>query len=237
MSRRARMFLKVSIISICLIIAGLIMYFTLGRMIINHIFADLNYAIVSGQTKIVSNSDVKIDLSEEGNGSGTASNNGSVSEKTDNNVKNISEDEWTEPVIGEQYAILTCDSIGLDVPVYCGDTDEILSKGVGQSAHSTFPGQAGVTLIGGHDTTFFAPLEKMKENDEVILSTTYGTYTYKVSKIKIIDGTDIDLNFKEDTLILYTCYPFGEIMKDRNNKILFECSLVDGPSIGGGNNE
>ena len=221
MNRNIRKIIKASIISVCLIAAGLVVYFFAGRLVVNHFFSDLNYAIVSGQTKIVSNSGVKIDVSGNSNEQNNSNNdapadNTNASSEIADNITSINEEDWIVPTVGEQYAVLTCESIGLDVPVYCGDTDEILGK---------------------HDTTFFAPLEKMKENDEVILSTTYGKYTYKVSKRSIIKGADIDLSTKEDTLILYTCYPFGEIIKDRNNKIIFECSLVEGPSIGGGAND
>ena len=247
MNRSFKMFLRVSIISTCLIIAGLLVYFLVGRSVEKLIYADLNYAIVSGQNKIASTSVVKIpdgsadasaatDNAASTTDATTDDGSGSKSGKTADN-STISKDDWSEPAMGEQYAVLTCESIDLDVPVYYGDSDEILTKGAGQSAHSAFPGQGQTVLIGGHDTTFFAPLEKLNEGDEIILTATYGTYTYKVSKRSIIEGSEIDLKTKEEKLILYTCYPFGEIMKDRSKKIIFECALVDGPSIGGGENE
>lgn len=226
MSRSFKRILRVSIVLICITIVGIGLYFLVGRKVVNLIYSDLNYAIVSGQTKMVSNSGISLSV---------VSADESIPSGKDEKV--IDENAWSEPVIGEQYAILICEGIDLDVPVYCGDSDEILGKGAGQSSHSAFPGQGGTTLIGGHDTTFFAPLEKLREGEELILKTTYGTFTYKVSKRSIIEGSDIDLNTKEEKLILYTCYPFGDIMKDRNSKIIFECSLMDGPSIGGAGNE
>ena len=49
-------------------------------------------------------------------------------------------------------------------------------KGAGSSVHASFPGQGETILVGGHDTTFFAPLEKLEENDEITVNTTYGDY-------------------------------------------------------------
>lgn len=243
MNRNVRVIIKVVVTSLCLIIVGIGLYLLAGKTVTNHFLADFNYAVVSGQTKLDPNKNIVIpdndsSVQDESQSSAqTSDDNPQPASQTPVSQTPMEEEEWSAPVVGEQYAILSCESAELEVPVYVGDTDEILKKGAGQSVHSMFPGQGGTTLIGGHDTTFFAPLEKMKENDEVILNTTYGTYTYKVTDKRIIKGSDIDIDSDEEKLIMYTCYPFGEILSDRDQKIIFECSLVDGSSIGGASNE
>ena len=114
-----------------------------------------------------------------------------------------------------------------------GDTDDILKKGAGQSFLSGFPGQQKTVLVGGHDTTFFAPLENVKEGDSIVLACTYGSFEYKVSQINIIDGADFTISDTEEQLVLYTCYPFGKTGVDRTKKIVYICDKVSGPEIGG----
>ena len=88
------------------------------------------------------------------------------------------------------------------LPLYYGDSDKLLLKGAGQSVSSEFPGRGGTTLVGGHDTTFFAPLANAQIGDSVILTCTYGKYEYNISDISIIQGAD---------------YKFEELMKVRKD--------------------
>ena len=47
------------------------------------------------------------------------------------------------PEYGTQYATIEIDKIGVNLPVYYGDTLDILKKGVGHSSGSYFPGEGG----------------------------------------------------------------------------------------------
>ncbi len=152
----------------------------------------------------------------------------------------IERDEWDEPRLSEKYGEISCERIGLNVPLYYGDNDKILLKGAGQSPSSDFPGQGGVVLIGGHDTTFFAPLQNAQIGDSIILKCTYGTYEYQIAEISVIKGSDYSPDNAEDgneRLVLYTCYPYGDTDSVRTEKILYTCTMISGPEFGGDDTE
>ncbi len=107
---------------------------------------------------------------------------------------------------------LICDSISMDVPLYYGDTDQILELGAGIYPGSALPDETGTTLIGAHDTTFFADLDQIKAGDKISIQMNDRTITYTVTKTKAADANSLDLStLREDnSLILYTCYPLGQ---------------------------
>lgn len=119
------------------------------------------------------------------------------------------------PAVGTWYGKVICDEISLDVPLYYGDTEEILKKGVGQYTGSGLPGGGKPILIGGHDATFFQPLEQISEGDMVKIVTNNGINIYKVTETKIFNQNNknaYDLEKASEQLILYTCYPFGAVL-------------------------
>lgn len=128
---------------------------------------------------------------------------------------------YRNPVLGSQYGEIICEDIDLRAPLYYGDTNEIFDKGVGTWIGSTLPGRPGSALIGGHDSTYFAPLEQIKEDAIITVKTTYGTFKYKVTGTLIAGAEDTyayAMSADMDELILYTCYPFGN---SKNSKERF----------------
>ena len=55
------------------------------------------------------------------------------------------------PEYGTKYATIEIPKIDVDLPVYFGDTLEILKKGVGHSSGSYFPGEGGSIIYMGHN--------------------------------------------------------------------------------------
>ena len=55
------------------------------------------------------------------------------------------------PEYGTQYATIKIPRINVDLPVYFGDTLEVLKKGVGHSSGSYFPGEGGSIIYMGHN--------------------------------------------------------------------------------------
>ena len=116
------------------------------------------------------------------------------------------------PAYGSKYAQIKISSVGIDLPLYYGDNLEILSHGIGQYAGSYFPGEGGTIIIAAHNTYGqFYTLPKVKIGDEVIIKTTYGTYTYKITKTEIANadklGENLHIYTDKETIMLYTCYP------------------------------
>lgn len=134
--------------------------------------------------------------------------------------------EILRPELNTQYAMITSDSIELAAPLYYGDSEASLGNGAGQYGESGFPGEGKPILVSGHDTTFFAPLEKVKVGDVITISTSYGRYDYKVTGTRVADKSDstaYDLSQEKEQLILYTCYPFGKLTGDRSDRFFVYC--------------
>lgn len=144
-----------------------------------------------------------------------------IYEYQDNNKENIKEDkESLELQLGVQYGMIECDRIKLKTPIYFGDYDKIFEVGAGTSLRHEIPGRKGTSLIGAHDSTFFAPLKDIKSGDIIEIDTIYGHYSYEVTDIKIQKVTDYKPDNQKDLskIILYTCYPFGEVNGSREER-------------------
>ena len=139
------------------------------------------------------------------------------------------------PDIGTHYAQLSCLRLGMDIPVYYGDMDNILARGAGHFAGSALPGFGSTTLLAGHNNTWFRPLEYVTTGDLFTYTTNYGTYVYKVRDIKILrydDPTAVNLTQQEkEELILYTCYDFTTLSGRKQQRLFVYCDRISGPEI------
>lgn len=146
-------------------------------------------------------------------------------------------EQWSEvplPALNTSYAVLSSENLNIQTDVYYGDTEEALAKGVGQYTGSSLFGCGKPILLGGHDTTYFAGLEQAKAGDTFVVMTNYGEYTYEVTETRIAKASDnsaYDLEQQEEQLILYTCYPFGEVTKEREERFFVYCKRVDNGSV------
>ena len=133
------------------------------------------------------------------------------------------------PSQGTHYGNINCDRIGLKAPIYYGDSEEILEKGAGQYRASGLPGEDKPILIGGHDGTYFKPLEEITVGDVISISTNYGKFEYKVTGTKVaavFDDTAYDLGKTKEQLILYTCYPFGQLNGKTDQRFFVYCDRI-----------
>lgn len=119
------------------------------------------------------------------------------------------------PEYGTKYATIEIEKIGASLPVYFGDTLEILKKGVGHSSGSYFPGEGGSIVYMGHNSkNVFRRFSELQIGNEIKVTTTYGEYTYKIYDMKLIKETDLDelpIQNDKEILMVYTCYPFNNI--------------------------
>ena len=131
--------------------------------------------------------------------------------------------------VGEQFATLSIPTLNFEQPVYEGDTDEVLSIGIGHYEGSTIPGENGNVLLAGHRdmANEFTALQNIKEGDEVIMKMSYGDYYYKVSEIKIVDPDNTEVGAVSDyeKLTMYTCYPFDYVGHAPNRYVVI-CDFV-----------
>ena len=156
-----------------------------------------------------------------------------IDKKKQKDFINLSEIDT--PKYGEQYAILSCDKLKLSAPVFFGDRNNLLQKGAGQYNGSFLPGEGGTILIGAHDTTYFRDLENVKKGQVFEVTTKYGIYEYKVTKIKNYDkdkyNEAFDLSADKEQLVLYTCYPFGKLNGAKTQRMFVYLDKISGPDI------
>ena len=127
---------------------------------------------------------------------------------TDNVIENY-------PEYGTQYATIEIPKIDVNLPVYFGDTLEILKKGVGHSSGSYFPGEGGSIVYMGHNSTkMFRRFSELQIGNEIKVTTSYGEYNYKIYDMQLIKETELDklpIQKEKEILMVYTCYPFNNI--------------------------
>lgn len=130
----------------------------------------------------------------------------------------ISEEKQTlqnYPEYGTQYATIEIEKIDVNLPVYFGDTLEILKKGVGHSSGSYFPGEGGSIIYMGHNSkNMFRRFSELQIGNEIKVTTSYGEYIYKIYDMQLIKETETDklpIQRDKEILMIYTCYPFNNV--------------------------
>lgn len=117
------------------------------------------------------------------------------------------------PEYGTQYATIEIPKIDVNLPVYFGDTLEVLKKGVGHSSGSYFPGEGGSVVYMGHNSKkMFRRFSELQKGNEIIIKTNYGEYKYKIYDMKLIKETELEklpIQKQQELLMVYTCYPFN----------------------------
>lgn len=119
------------------------------------------------------------------------------------------------PEYGTQYGTIEIPKIDINLPLYFGETLEILKKGVGHSSSSYFPGEGGSIVCMGHNSQkVFRRFSELEIGDEITIKATYGEYTYKIYDMKIVNEEEIKklpVQKEKEILMVYTCYPFRNI--------------------------
>jgi sortase A len=95
-------------------------------------------------------------------------------------------------------------------PIIQGTGTNDLKRGVGHVIQSAMPGGNDNCVLSGHRDTVFTKLGKLKIGDEFIVMTSTGTYTYKISHVRIVDKDDttVIVHTSRAVLTVTTCYPF-----------------------------
>lgn len=113
-------------------------------------------------------------------------------------------------------------------PVVQGDGWEQLKKGVGQHIGSGMPGEPGNVVLSAHNDIFgelFRDLDQLKPGDEVILSTGFQEFLYRVTGTRIVEPTEVSVMAPtvRPTVTLISCYPY---LVD-TERIVVTAELVD----------
>ena len=146
----------------------------------------------------------------------------------------INRSEAALPSIGSRYGRIRCEKIDLNAPLYYGDSEAILEKGAGQYIGSGLPGEGRPILVGAHDLGYFAALKDAKQGDVIEVATSYGVFQYQVTDLVIGDASTIgrkELQHLGEELILYTCYPFKQMLKEKSQRYFVAAKKISGPVL------
>lgn len=108
--------------------------------------------------------------------------------------------------------------ISVNLPIYHGTSDEVLSAGVGHVNGSSLPigGSSTKSILTGHrglpSSKLFTRLDELELNDLFFISVLNETLAYKVVNIQVIEPEDVSsLEIEEgrDLVSLITCTPYG----------------------------
>ena len=109
-------------------------------------------------------------------------------------------------------------AVDISLPIYHGTSEEVLAAGAGHLEGSSLPvgGLGTHTVITGHrglpSALLFTDLDKVVEDDYVILKVLNETLTYQVDTIRIVEPKEIEglaIDPEKDLLTLVTCTPYG----------------------------
>lgn len=119
--------------------------------------------------------------------------------------------------IGETMGHIEIPSINVNLPIYHGISDDVLSQGIGHMSNSSFPigGLGTHTALTGHrglpSSKLFRDLDKVEVDDVFYIHTLDETLAYKIDDIQIVLPSETNwLEMKEDKdyVTLITCEPY-----------------------------
>ncbi|MCG8465016.1 MAG: class GN sortase [Xanthomonadales bacterium] len=116
-------------------------------------------------------------------------------------------DTW--PVARLQFAQHDIDLFVLD-----GAHGSALAFGPGRLHGTADPGEAGVSVVGGHRDTHFRFLAEVAAGDRLSVTNQMGeVQEYQVFDMAVVDSrvTPLTAHAQDDELILVTCYPFDAL--------------------------
>lgn len=108
--------------------------------------------------------------------------------------------------------------INVKLPIYHGDRDKVLEKGVAHIPNTAFPigGIGNHSVLSAHTgyptQVFFDNLDDLVIGDEIKVSVLDETLIYKVTAKNIVKPDNISLlsvDDRKDLISLITCYPYG----------------------------
>lgn len=120
--------------------------------------------------------------------------------------------------IGDVMGYVEIPKIDVNLPIYQGTTEEVLTRGVGQLNESSLPvgGESTHTVLTGHrglpSALMFTSLDKIEKNDIFYIHSLDKILAYQVDQIKVVlpnETKDLLVVQGEDYATLITCTPYG----------------------------
>ena len=140
----------------------------------------------------------------------------SVDDENENNEQGESYADLLN--IGESLGYITIPKINVNLSIYNGTSQDVLSKGVGHMEQSSYPlgGESTHCVLTGHrglpSAVLFTDLDKLEIGDEFYLHVLDEILAYKVDQIKVVEPNesgDLEIIDGKDYCTLVTCTPYA----------------------------
>ena len=118
----------------------------------------------------------------------------------------------------EKFGIITIPKMDLEMPLFLGASEENMAAGAAVLSQTSIPlgSNNSNAVIAGHrgysGYPYFKEIELLEPGDEVIITNIWGTLTYVVTEIKIINPNDVNailIQKDRDMITLLTCHPYA----------------------------
>ena len=118
----------------------------------------------------------------------------------------------------EKFGIITIPKMDLEMPLFLGASEANMAAGAAVLSQTSIPlgGANSNAVIAGHrgysGYPYFKEIELLEPGDEVIITNLWGTLTYVVTEIKIINPNDVNailIQRGKDMITLLTCHPYA----------------------------
>ncbi|MBQ9687310.1 MAG: class C sortase [Oscillospiraceae bacterium] len=118
----------------------------------------------------------------------------------------------------EKFGVITIPKMGLEMPLFLGASEENMAAGAAVLSQTSIPlgGNNTNAVIAGHrgysGYPYFKEIELLEVGDEVTITNIWGTLTYTVTEIKIINPNDVNailIQKDKDMITLLTCHPYA----------------------------
>lgn len=124
-------------------------------------------------------------------------------------INNVGADASVDPQTKEQIWQIEIPAINLTAQISEGTTGKVMAKSVGHFTNtSILNGNVGLAAHNrGYKMDYFAEIKNLQMGDKIIYKTQYGTKTYLVNTIEIIEDTDWSYleNTTNNRITLITC--------------------------------
>ncbi len=114
---------------------------------------------------------------------------------------------------GDVIGTLQVARLHLAVAIVEGDDGRELEIGAGHIPGTALPGAPGNIGIAAHRDTYFRALRDVRPNDQITITTRWGTFRYLVNRTQIVRPSHVQVLAPDakPELTLVTCYPFAYI--------------------------
>ena len=118
----------------------------------------------------------------------------------------------------EKFGIITIPKMDLEMPLFLGASEANMAAGAAVLSQTSIPlgSNNSNAVIAGHrgysGYPYFKEIELLEPGDEVIITNIWGTLTYVVTEIKIINPNDVNailIQKDRDMITLLTCHPYA----------------------------